>query len=157
MIKVEHMDVYALKDIVLDDRARNGTWCAMPYPGHRKGCPNFPYCPVQRVSFRDFGDRYVWYAVVKLFNLKAHAEMMKTKHPDWSERQCRNPLYWQGSVRAELLRLTKTFAAQFEGSLILDIPEAYGIDMFATMPKVGIILKKNPDMVRKIMMVGVPK
>ena len=31
-----------LKDVVYDMRARDGTWCCLPYPGHGKGCPNFP-------------------------------------------------------------------------------------------------------------------
>lgn len=93
---------------------------------------------------------YDWYAVIETFDLKHHAEKMKTKHPHWSERQCRNPLYWQGAIRANLRNKT----IMCKGDIVLDIPEACGINVFETMKCVGITLEKKPDIVRKIMLVG---
>lgn len=144
-----------LTTIVYDPRARNGVWCCHPYPGHPHGCPNFVKgCTLKkRVDFRELENLYNWYAVVETFDLKAHAERMKAKHPNWSDRQCRNPLYWQGTVRASLRDKTVIMA----GDIVLDIPEANGVNVFETMARAGVILECKPDIVRKVMLVGKKK
>ena len=38
---------------------------------------------------------------------------------------------------------------------MLDIPEACGVDVFATMAKIGVMLERNPRIVRKVMLIGV--
>jgi hypothetical protein len=91
-----------------------------------------------------------WVAIIETFDLKAHAEKMKAKHPHWSERQCRNPLYWQGGVRKRL----REKAEKLNGDIILDIPEACGVEVFETMKLVGINLERKPDIVKKVMFVG---
>ena len=69
----------------------------------------------------------------------------------WSDRQCRNPIYWQGGVRSRLMKK----AQRLNGDIILDIPEASGVDVFKTMAEVNIILEKShPNIVRKVMIVG---
>ncbi len=143
-----------LKEVVYDVRARDGTWCKLPYPGHPKGCPNFPKCPNTRVDFCTLISCGLkrWFAVVEEFDLKAHAEEMKRRHPDWSERQCRNLLYWQGPVR--LLLTAKAYEHWVPGGIVLEIPEAHGINVFETMAKVGIVIERHPDIVRKVMLVG---
>jgi predicted metal-binding protein len=141
-----------LPKIVYDLRARDGTWCTLSYPNHRKGCPNFPQCPPKYIDFKEIEKNCTWYAVVEEFNLKDHAKRMKRIHPDWTERQCRNLLYWQGRVRAILKQETRRICS--EGDIVLENPEASGIDVFKTMALVEIELKKNPDIVRKIMMIG---
>lgn len=152
----------ALEKIYYDPMAR-GTWCALPYPGHPKGCPNLPKgCISDRPDFRDIAHLYEWFAVVEEFDLKAHVAMMKERHPQWTERQCRNPLYWQGAVRAKLREKAEFAAGQRNHyrhylkneNLILDIPEVCGIDVFKTMAGVGIALERTPDLVRKVMLVG---
>ena len=146
--------IIPLNSVKFDIRARNGTWCTLSYPNHKKGCPNFPKCVKERSSFLDYElDRYEWYAVVKEFDLLAHAKRMKEKHPHWTERQCRNLLYWQNSIRSKLRKETEKFADNPD-DIILDIPEANGIDIFKTMANHGIKLQRNPDLVRKIMLVG---
>jgi hypothetical protein len=143
--------IISLETIVYDQRARNGIWCCSPYENHPKGCPNFVKgCTKKRPSFAEIMFEYNWFAVIEIFDLKTHSERMKTKHPNWTERQCRNPLYWQGAVRANLRKK----ALSFKGDILLDIPEANGINVFETMAKVGIILERKPDMVRKIMIIG---
>ena len=102
-----------------------------------------------------------WYAIIEEFDLKVQAEKMKQNHPHWSERQCKNLLYWQNSVRKRLRDKAIKYKTQLSKGyswigFLLEIPEAQGINVFATMEKVGIILCKNPDIVRKIMFVGVP-
>jgi len=140
-----------LSKIFYDPFARNGIWCCTPYQNHPNGCPNFVKgCTKKRPDFKDIANKYDWFAITETFNLKAHAEKMKAKHPQWTERQCRNPLYWQGTVRANLRNKTITM----EGDIVLDIPEACGINVFETMANVGVTLKRKPDIVTKVMIVG---
>lgn len=142
-----------LANVVYDIRARNGSWCCHPYPGHSRGCPNFPKCPQKFPDFETLRDKYQWYAVIEVFDLKAHAKRMKEKHPDWTDRQCRNSLYWQGSVRKRL-RINAMAGAAAYGSVLLSVPEACGVNVFETLREVGIILERTPDTVRKVMLVG---
>jgi hypothetical protein len=145
-----------LKNISYDIRARNGTWCSSPYPGHKRGCPNIKKgCLRKTPDFAEFPARN-WYAVIEEFDLAAHAKKMKEAHPDWSERQCRNPLYWQGGVRKRLRDKAAACAIVHNGDYILEIPEACGVDVFATMAKVGIVLERVPQKVIKVMLVGTP-
>ena len=146
--------IIPLETVIVDDRARDGTWCAKYYDGHPKGCPNFPKCIVPRPHF-DTYQGYDWFAIVEPFNLKSHAEKMKAKHPNWSDRQCRNLLYWQNGVRSRLRKKAEKFAIPLMGDIILDIPEANGIQLFDTMEKHGLVLERHkPDMIHKIMLVG---
>jgi hypothetical protein len=148
---------YPLKEVIYNHNAR-GHWCALPYPGHPKGCPNLVKgCTFKRPNFNLIRDSYHWYAVMEEFDLLSHAKKMKEKHIDWTDRQCHNPLYWQGSVRKKLRENAQCVANTSPQSIILDIPEACGVEVFETIARVGIILEKTPDIVRKIMLVGIPK
>lgn len=144
--------IIPLDEIVYDARARDGTWCRMKYPLHPNGCPNFPKCPENRPDFKRL-PQMTWYAVVNEFDLRTHAEKMKVKHPHWSERQCRNVLYWQNSVRKRLRDEAASFME--EGDILLDIPEASGVHVIETMRRVGIQMQvRRPDLVKKVMLVG---
>jgi len=145
-----------LFDVIYDIRARNGVWCTHRYEGHPKGCPNFPKCPQKYPDFESIRAKYLWYAVVELFNLEEHMERMKEKHPDWSERQCRNPWYWQGSVRKRLKEKAYEAACAIPGSIVLEIPEACGVNVFETMLKEYVLLERAPKLVKKVMLVGIP-
>ena len=145
-------------EIVYDIRARDGTWCTLSYPNHSKGCPKFPKCPSGRPDFRDLNYNE-WFAIIVEFDLGRYVELRRLKHPGQSERQLRNLLYWQGKVRAGL---RKAILYQTDHNLlgenkdiILDIPEACGINVFETLAKVGILLDRNPQkIVYKTMFIG---
>jgi hypothetical protein len=80
---------------------------------------------------------------------------MKKKHPNWSERQCRNLLYWQNGVRSRLRKKTESYINPLSDDIILEIPEACGINMIETMSKAGIkIQTDHPDNVIKVMLIG---
>lgn len=146
------MKIKVLPEIIFDKRARDGTWCQLPYPRHPKGCPNFPKCIHDRqLDFFTFNKR-IWYAIIVQFDLEKHATLMKIKHPNWTEIQCRNLLWWQSKVRSELNRSIARIRNEFD--LVLDIPEAYGINVFSTMEKVGVFLEKQPKIVHKTMFIG---
>ena len=146
-------DLIRLEHVYYDSRAKDGTWCMLPYPNHPKGCPNFPKCPSEHLDFRAY-QYYEWFAVVEEFDLGAHAQRMKDKHPGWTRRQCRNLLYWQGGVRKRLREKAQAQAEEIKAHIILQIPEATGVDVYKTMKEHGLELRPDPDIVYKIMILG---
>jgi hypothetical protein len=83
---------------------------------------------------------------------------MREKHPDWSERQLRCCLYWQGTARAALRRKIEAFLAGQPGLLAITCPEACGVDVTATMSSLGIELEWPPVSVAyRVALVGTPK
>jgi len=151
-------DDIKLQMIAYNESARNGVWCTHPYPGHKTGCPNFKKgCTSCRPDFKNIAEMYNWYAVMEVFDLKSHAEKMRSRLP-WTERQCRNPLYRQPAVRKKLRQKAEALAAKYSPqSIILDIPEACGVEVFETMSLVGYELDRHPDIVVKVMLVGIPR
>ena len=149
--------IIPLEKVVVDPRARDGTWCLLPYPDHPEGCPNYPECIQERAHIDEYMG-YEWYGVVRKFDLKAHTEELKEAHPDWSESQRRNDEDWQNEVKSELLEEANAFAELSSGDVILERPEGHGVDMWATMAGNGIRLETNvPDVIYKIVLVGKPR
>jgi len=140
-----------LPNVIYDIRARDGTWCRLPYPNHPKGCPNFPRCPSERPDFRDLNFKQ-WKAVIVEFDLKRYKELRREKYPNATDRQLGNLLYWQGRVRSALWKKANSILTL--GGMILDIPEASGVNIFETMILVGIKIERHPNIVRKVMLVG---
>lgn len=135
------------------------TYCTLPYPGHPKGCPMFgtrKECPPEAPHLRDFLDlTYPVIALVCSFDLAGHMRRMKEAHPHWTERQQRNPLYWQNGVRK---RLTENCMALCQGDqdyVYTLIPEAMRVNVVETMARVGVqIIFPATDVVHKIAFVG---
>ena len=144
--------------LIIDHKCRE--YCTLPYPGHKKGCPNFNVhdeCPpkVKKVEcVFDFSKKM--YFVVEEFDIKSHAETMKVKHPHWTERQCRNLLYWQGGVRKRLKEKTLKHIKQVDSNMIYTLlPEAMGIMVINTAQLLKIPIEKNPvNIIFKISLVG---
>lgn len=150
--------IIPLTEIVYDSRARDGTWCCMPYPpNHENGCPNFPECIEKRPDFKNLPQRK-WSAIVEGFDLKAFADNRKKIAKDQgktiSRWQARNRHFWQKKVVAHLKKKAEEHCNPVLGDILLDIPEACGVNVFATMAKHGLFLKSDPDYVYKIMFVG---
>lgn len=139
--------------------------CRRPYPGHKKGCPNYgkrDTCPPNAPLLSHFFDvMKPIYAVWVTFDLGAHVKRMRAKQPEWSYRQLSCCLYWQGTARKALKQEINELGIQFGnpnfevvGSLI---PEAMGVDVTATMRRIGIVLEWPPlKTVYKIAFVGSP-
>ncbi|MFC1486940.1 hypothetical protein ACFLRN_04540 [Thermoproteota archaeon] len=145
------------ENIILDGRAR-GPWCMLPYPNHPRGCPNYgkkPKCPPFSKTLHELIVS-PFYLVVWSFDLDSQANRMKKLHPKWSDKQARCLLYWQGSVRKKLLDEARTFINSKNDNLVLlEIPEANGVDVFKTCNVVGIPLERKPKkLVRKVMLIG---
>src|SRR3989344_5459104 len=93
--------VQDLKEIVTTDCANE--WCRLPYPNHKKGCPNYNKkdCPPKAAFFKNI-IKSPFKLVAVNFNLEEHAKRMKEKHHDWSDKQARCVLYWQKGVDKKL-------------------------------------------------------
>ena len=145
------------KDLVIDSRAM-GPWCTLPYPNHPKGCPNYAKkdtCPPFSKKIDEIS-KPPYYLVIENFDIEKQAKRMKERHPEWSDRQCRNLLYWQKGVTKKLREEANSFLQTNEKDLILlKVPEAHGVNLFQTCENIGIKLEKNPQkIVKKMMIIG---
>ncbi len=135
--------------------------CTTPYPGHPKGCPNYggrDTCPPQARLIEDVLDlRSDIFVVWNCFPLGAHVERMRKRHPEWSDRQCRCCLYWQGTARKRLEETIGTFRRSHRGRKLITVrcPEACGVNVTETMASVGIQLEWPPkNIVRQVSLLG---
>jgi hypothetical protein len=144
---------------VLDPSVRG--LCCRPYELHPKGCPNFGQratCPPAAPLYSHAYDmaRPVW-AVVNEFDLGGHVERMRTAHPDWSDRQLRCVLYWQGGARAQLARLIAAALRAMPGTRAETCPEAMGVNVTATLAAEGIALEWPPVRIaRQVALIAYP-
>ena len=150
---------YEIANLIIDYRARD--WCKLPYPDHPGGCPNFNHrltCPPQAPLIEDYFDlsQPLWLVAIH-FDLKDHIARMKAKHADWTERQLRCVLYWQGKVNKTLSDQARQLANS-RGCTYTLCPEAMGVQVIKTARVLGIPIKPRPtDCVYKIALIGETK
>lgn len=132
------------------------------YYNHKKGCPNYgrhKYCPPNLPMFDQVFDlSKPVYAIYNKFDFKRHVERMQQRHPEWSDRQLANCLYWQGGARKKLKGHVVEFNNLFSGKgyVVTRSPEAMGVNMTRTMKGAGIELEWPPRRVTyQIAMAGV--
>jgi hypothetical protein len=130
--------------------------CRKPYPGHPHGCPargTKPECPPEAPLLPKILnlDLQTW-VIYNQFDLKAHAAEMKAKHPKWTERQCRNLLYWQQTARKQLrtaaivaISLMAVKIPKDHHIEVLYVPEACGLNVTATCESIGLTLTWPPN------------
>jgi len=126
--------------------------CLKPYHGHKKGCPNYgkaDRCPPNAKLLWDIIDKdKPVLCVYNKFPFGEHVAKMKKLHPEWSQKQCECCLYWQGTARKQLKEKIKRAVdgrGLFGNTLeILTTPEACGVDVTATMKRIGIDLEWPP-------------
>lgn len=133
---------------VLDPSVRG--MCRSPYPNHPRGCPNFgkrKSCPPKAPLFSKAYDMAKpVYAVVNEFPLGAHIERMRKAHPNWTDRQLRCCLYWQGTARKRLYDLIgEAMGYMSAGYRWTTCPEAMGVNVTETLRLAGIILEWPPE------------
>jgi len=122
--------------------------CQAPYYNHPRGCPNFgkrntcpPHCPFWSEIFHLGAPAY---AIWNVFNLAEHIKKMRQKHPLWSDRQLSCCLYWQPKARKRLKIEIAKFKKIHPRYTVVAVPEAMGINVTATMGKIGINLQWPP-------------
>ena len=135
-------------------------WCRLPYPDHPHGCPNYgkkDVCPPTAPLITDFIDVSDQVGLVYVrFDLEAWAAKMKKRHMNWSERQCRNLLYWQGAVNAYLY--TKLLSFTPIDRIYTMCPEAMGVNIISTLKRAGVPIELKPKKyVHKVALFGFPK
>lgn len=137
---------WAKVEPVIDNTVRD--LCIRPYPNHKKGCPNHGKrnsCPPKaRYLFDIINEKQPVLAVFNIFDLGAHVAKMKAKHPNWSDRQLVNCLYWQGTARKRLREKVQSITANTKGMVAIYCPEACGVNITATLKSVDIILEWPP-------------
>ena len=124
-------------------------WCQIPYPNHSKGCPNYKRegCPPEAKHIRRILDLTCpIYFVHSEFDLQAHIERMKSRHPHWTERQLRNVLYWQGTSRKQLRKRVSIAENEKKTNITLYCPEAHGVNIYVTARKNGLKLERIRDL-----------
>lgn len=135
--------------------------CRRPYPGHRKGCPNFrkkPGCPPGTRMVNEMIDlNEPVHAVFNRFPIGEHAARMRGLHPEWSDRQAYCCLYWQPRARQQLRGQIRSFLDSHPGQHVIACPEAQGVNLTATMRGAGIELEWPPrEWAYQIVLAGVP-
>ena len=138
-----------VKRLVLMKGFDCGWLCVLPYPNHPKGCPNFyikPDCPpfsYSAYSFFGMNEKKQFYLVHSEFNLEAHAAKIKQRHPYWTERQCKNVLYWQGTSRKQLKgRVSEALNILGGEWNVTDCPESMGVNVYVTARLSGLKLER---------------
>ena len=125
--------------------------CYQSYPLHPKGCPNFGKredCPPEAPIIEDVLDlSKEIYVVYNVYQFGEHVAKMRHKHPEWSERQVRCCLYWQGKARKQLRHEVTQFLCEHPDLYVVKCPEAQGVNLTDTMKDVGIELEWPPEKV----------
>lgn len=147
-----------IANVILNFDVRN--LCRKSYLGHPHGCPNYDNrdaCPPKALLLDNVLDlkKVVWIAWVN-YNLEEHRKRMWAKHPNWSRRQTECCLYWQAHVRKQLREEMQAFVDFTDSRLImLEIPEANGVNVTETMRQIGVELEWPPKrIVRKVGLIG---
>lgn len=145
---------------VLDPTVRD--FCARPYPGHPRGCPNFgkkegcpPKAPLldQRLDLT-----YPVFAVINDFDLTSHVERLKLAHPAWTDRQLRCSLYWQCTAKKAWKSGIAEFLLAHPGYSAMLCPEAMGVNVAETLLRSGIEIEWPPvNVVRQVALCGVAR
>jgi len=122
--------------------------CTKPYPGHPRGCPNYGKritCPPQSRLLPELLDwqHRIW-LVYNAFDLATHVDKLRRRHPKWSVRQFYCCLYWQGTARKQLRAKVAACLDAHPGTVPLYTPEACGVNVTATMERIGIRLEWPP-------------
>jgi hypothetical protein len=137
--------------------------CTKHYKNHKKGCPNYGKradCPPLAPMFDEVFDiSKPIYAIFSKYDLYSHIQKMRKKHPQWTEAQLLNVLYWQGTARKLLKECIVSFDNEFRslGYYSTISPEAMGVNVTKTLESVGIILEwPARRIVYKVAMAGIP-
>jgi len=155
-------------DVVVDMSVRN--LCVKPYPGRKKGCPNFacdrhPDCPPHSLPIDHTIDLSgTCFAAYERYDLEAHEARFRANNPgkEWTKKQARNLLHWQQGCTNRAINRAQRFidkACSWGGysAVVVKVPEGHGVQVFETMAAAGVILERPIDRwVHKVVLIGFP-
>ncbi len=82
------------------------------------------------------------YAIWTEFELGKDAEerfqRTRAEHPDRTPEHCYNKRWWQDRARGQLYGEAMRFLDEFPGAIVDLCPEAHGVDLSTSMPRMGI-------------------
>lgn len=131
--------------------------CLQTSKSFPKGCPNYAKksgCPPQPLINEIFDFQEPMYLIYTDFDIKKVAKRMRTKHHDWTIKQCHNPRYWQGTARKQHKLELEKFLQQYPEATINKNPEAHGVNVNNLMNKIGINLEWPPRKLSRIISLG---
>lgn len=131
-------------------------WCHLPYPNHPLGCMNILLCMDSKPIWEIADAPFIF--VGAKCDFKSYIKEMKELHPNWSERQLKNCLYWQRNIDNRLLIETRKIMWDKKLFFLTQRPEAHRIDVLSTMKNLGYDIERNPEnIVWKINLIGAGK
>ena len=141
---------------------KTGDWCQLPYPGHKRGCPNYgdvkhAHCPPHAPSVKEYFDlSKPMYFVHSDFNLEADIERRRKMTPGQTERQYRCVLYWQSRSRQQLKIRVKLARYVIGSNAETFCPEGMGVNVYATARLSGLYLERIRDLstCRRVALLG---
>ena len=123
-----------------------------------KGCPNYNKkqgCPPQPLINEVFDLKKPMYLIYTNFSIKKVANRMQRKHPEWSEKMCYNPRYWQQTARKQHKLELEKFLQKYPDMIINRCPEAHGVNVHKLMSDIAkITLEWPPKNLTRIVSVG---
>lgn len=148
-----------LDELIVEPRVRG--LCVKPYPGARRGCPNYGRkrgCPPAAPFAHDVFDldRGLPYALVNEYDLDARAAELLAAHPGWTAKQARCSRYWQATARKQLEQIIARFRPLHPGYAVERCPEALGVNVTATLARAGVVLEWPPEHVARQIAIAAP-
>lgn len=150
LVSIRHKEIKS-ESIIFSEKIRE--FCLKPYPGHKKGCPNYnknPLCPPLAPYRKDILKKHSKFILVwATFDFATYKEEMKEIHLDWSAKQISCVLYWQGSLK----KLIKNYISELQydelfgcgsGFLNSQSIESAGINVFSTLKLNNIYYEIKP-------------
>jgi hypothetical protein len=94
------------------------------------------------------------FAIINEFPLDSWVQLMRERHPKWSDKQLRCCLYWQPVARRELRQQIMHFLLYGFGDAAYARPEAMGVNVTDTLHRIGIELEWPPVKIVRQVAVG---
>lgn len=145
-----------LNKLYINMHSRN-RWCKLPYPDHPHGCPYYPKCHQNIPVFTcQHEQSFKWYAIILEYNQNDKIKRLQRNHPDWSHDLIMNHL--EKNIIKQLKRKAIVNSNRWQGDIILERPEASGINVMLTLFNENIVIEPfDTNNVKRFMFIGKPK
>lgn len=131
-------------------------FCKNKYPGYKNGCPNYGKkdgCPPCTLINKILDFNKPVFLIYTEFNVLEFSKRMKSLHPNWTEKQCRNSRLWQQKAR-KLHRLEIEKFKKEYGLEIVTQPERKGVDVNLLFARLGMRLQWPPKDISRVVSLG---
>jgi len=131
----------------LDGNWLHHKWCKLPYNQYKDGCRNYDVC--KEMKTYDLFSKPPYILSAMKFDYEQYIRDMMELHPNWSYRQLGNIWYYQKHCRKVLKENSLSIKGnyywkRFIGLGIMYSPEVNGINVLATMLRLGYEIERMP-------------